>query len=650
MAKKLHFINIVPVFRDVDFAVSEILRQHRDVKLDCFALSFSYHPTGYPARKKIDQLTAAFRHIRAALEGTDIELGVLIQSTQGHGWSGKVPMTDETWQRSVELGDKKSQRMCHLDPDFVAYIREACAETVRAGAAFLLVDDDFGLRRNECFCPLHMAEYNRALGANYTKAELEEIINTRPIEDPVIQTVMQIRRKTVLDFAGEIRAAIDSVDPDCRCGLCAPSLGYGFVSDAAHILAGKTEPFIRINNAIYGNQHRNTFFGKLYNTYIVKYQISGVSDLIAESDTFPQNYYSVGANMFHAHIVNGILCGLNGSKLWVSEFNQPVDTGSQARYEAKLRDNMAFYEKLAETVDGIRWQGVASPMFHPPAALHPYLAGEPSMPYRCWNLQVFSPFAFPVFYTAPETDLIQTLTSAEIPLLKDEEIRSMFSGKLLIDGRAAKILTERGYGPLMGVTASDGGDDFHFSTEFDPETNLTAWCQWDPELAKLDPINDQVQVLTMFAQGNPRFDELKPVAPAVTFFTNELGGRIAVAGWHTDMEFFKILHPARRQWLKKILDVLNGSTFEMSVEDADQQTLVRHGILADKRELLVVQNLSVDILDHTDVRLVRTPAYVEELTLDGTWKEIPFRRINDSIVQLDRAPAVCEQIIFRFTF
>ena len=136
----------------------------------------------------------------------------------------------------------------------------------------------------------------------------------------------------------------------------------------------------------------------------------------------------------------------------------------------------------------------------------------------------------------------------------------------------------------------------------------------------------------------------------MTFFTNELGGRIAVAGWHTDMEFFKILRPARRQWLKKILDFLNGSTFEMSVENADQQTLVRHGILADKRELLVVQNLSVDILDHTDVRLVRTPAYVEELTLDGTWKEIPFRRINDSIVQLDRAPAVCEQIIFRFTF
>ena len=74
MKKEMNMINIVPVFvgRE-DFAVSEILRQHRETGLTRFALCLSYHPQGTPARNLIPKLCGAFSEIREALKDWDRE-------------------------------------------------------------------------------------------------------------------------------------------------------------------------------------------------------------------------------------------------------------------------------------------------------------------------------------------------------------------------------------------------------------------------------------------------------------------------------------------------------------------------------------------------------------------------------------------------
>lgn len=94
--------------------------------------------------------------------GADVTVGVLIQSTAGHGWNGKVQLSSEPWQHAVYADGKENPRWCQLDPGFRAYVLDAFRSICRENPAFLLVDDDFGPRQGEGFCPLHVARYYSA--------------------------------------------------------------------------------------------------------------------------------------------------------------------------------------------------------------------------------------------------------------------------------------------------------------------------------------------------------------------------------------------------------------------------------------------------------------------------------------------------------
>ena len=55
----LKFMNVVRVFPDnLDFTISEIRRQHEEVRLTDFALSLSFHPTGTPASRNTPPIRA----------------------------------------------------------------------------------------------------------------------------------------------------------------------------------------------------------------------------------------------------------------------------------------------------------------------------------------------------------------------------------------------------------------------------------------------------------------------------------------------------------------------------------------------------------------------------------------------------------------
>jgi len=648
MRKQMNMINIVPAFlKAPEFNISEIIRQAKDARLNRFALSLSFHPEGTPAADKIPILCDHFRKVADGLKGTGIELGILIQSTQGHGWNGKVPLTQEPWRQVVYCDGTVSPRICSLDPGFRDYIYQAFAECARCSPAFLLVDDDSGPRRKECFCPLHVAMYNRMLGKNYTREEMQKMLDERPWDDPEVRVISQGRYETAVEYARLMRSAIDSVNPDLRCGLCTPDC-KNYYGDTALILAGKNKPFIRVSNAIYGMLNPLSHFILIMQaTYREKYQAPGVTEFLDESDTFPQNLYSVGAAVFHSHICNAVLNGLSGCKLWISEFNNPADSGSQRRYEMYLRTYHDFYEELLNTVDGVRWQGPAGLNFHVAYGMHPVKSID-AIYTMDWCRSMLGPYAFPVRYAEPGNSGIYTLCGGEMKHFSDEQIRQMLSASVLIDAGAAKELTKRGFAELMGVEAADGGENFAFSREIHARTGLGAGYMWDPMSAELKVLSPGVKVVTNLCNGT--FGDFHPVAPGMTFFANELGGRVAVTALSTAMPFYKTILPPRRIFLQEALDFLAGGILEMSVENADQQVIVRHGILKDGAELLALHNVAVDTLPHLDIRLKRDPKSVKKLNPDGTWSSVTFKHTADTVIRLDCELVRCLPQVFRFEF
>ena len=648
---KPHLYNVLPIFpAHEDFAISEIKRQHREVGLDRFLVSLSFHPQRTPARDLIPVLCERFRKVRDGVAGEGVELAVLVQSTLGHGWNGKVPLTRETWQHVVHPDGSENPRFCMLDPGFRAYVRECIASIAAERPSLLLMDDDMAIRTGECFCPLHQAAFNEALGGGWTPETLAKALRERPVDDPVALAVSRTLLAGVVDFAKMVREAIDSVDPAMRCGLCACAGGWWENNAVVHALAGaRTEPFMRVNNAVYGNADMGSLVRTFRQARRVIYQLDGVTDVIDETDTFPQNYMSESATLFHAHITSAMLSGLQGCKLWTSEFQQPVHTGSQRRYEARLRDYRGFYDAIHDLVPGIRWQGISGVVVRPRPGFggHPVHNSLPIYPPR-WNTPIEAVYGLPLRYDGIETGGLFAMREDDVEVLSDAQIESLLANKVVVDSLAARKLTARGFAPLLGVEASEGGADFHFSCEVAADGSCSNGFLWDESTAFLKPVADGVEVVANFCRGD-RFGTPEIVAPSHTLFTNRLGGRVAVLGWHLDLVFHKMYRPMRRKLYLALLDRLNGSPLEMAVESGEQE-FVRHGVLADGSELVAVTRLSIDADDSVPLRLARTPKSVGRLSPKGAWEAVAFERKDPLLVEVG-APLVCgEPVVLRFVF
>ena len=101
--------------------------------------SMTLHPEGKPAMAKPRRNFETYRRLKEELKGTDVRLGILIQSIMGH-WP-RVDRDVEPWMRTVNI-DGDAVRFCPLDPGFADYIRTIGKMCAAERPAFILGDAD----------------------------------------------------------------------------------------------------------------------------------------------------------------------------------------------------------------------------------------------------------------------------------------------------------------------------------------------------------------------------------------------------------------------------------------------------------------------------------------------------------------------------
>ena len=437
-----HAINITSGRPDrIDFIASEINRQHQTVGLDTFAPSMQFH-----VRPELDAIVATnlatWRAIRAKVDG-EAKLGILVQSSLG-GHSGQVG-PPEGWQRSEYLTGKVSQRTCVLEPKFHAYLKRTFKAIAEAKPAFILVDDDFSTRKHECCCPLHLALVSKALGRPVDKAELERVLCTRPLDDAEYVKATDAIYGAFEDLAREIRAAIDEVDPTLRCGICSGGCMLGGLKRTALALAGKTEPFIRFCNAVYGPQDPYTVIHSVAVAERMRAFVEPISDLLCEGDTYPHNAMSTPAARFNAALANNALSGIGGVKLWMSDFRHDSFRDSQHRYEAIYREWEGFrLELLRLAREGIAWQGIAAVVFNPEIRLAPVKRDDGIDPWYEYPAMILAPYGLPVRYARPGAGGIFAVSAGEAKMLSKTERETLVKGPLILDPKCGDLFPERG--------------------------------------------------------------------------------------------------------------------------------------------------------------------------------------------------------------
>ena len=164
---------------------------------------------------------------------------------------------DQGWTKIKGMYGRKTDAFCPTDKNFRAYYAHVLTSLVKAGAKTILLDDDYCLSiRPDVGCS---CKYHSKLLRKKTKLPLPGTVITalsvlgKP--DSLRKKWLQVVGGTLLDFAREMRSAVDKVDPSVRLGLCAGYTSWDWEGadayEIAKILAGKNKPFLRLTGAPY---------------------------------------------------------------------------------------------------------------------------------------------------------------------------------------------------------------------------------------------------------------------------------------------------------------------------------------------------------------------------------------------------------------
>ncbi len=648
--RKMNFISIAPFFpHDIDYTVKESRHAVEASGVHKNAYSMTMQPDGTDVMAKPKICAKAFRELKERLKNDDIECGILIQSTIGHGWAGAVTC-ERGWAEIININNTTLHRLCMLDPNVRAYTRDMIKMLAAEKPAFFLVDDDLRSINNssngpECFCDLHMAEFNKRAGKNYTREELIQKIKTAPWNDPDVQLFEQIRRETVLGFAKLIRDAIDEVDPSIKCGYCSGGGEYLLAGEIARTLAGKNESFLRINNAAYMEMWGpvNYYYNCMYQTAFKVAAAGKLNSFLDESDIYPHNAWSKSAISMHAHITGGILNGVSGGKLWISDLSNKCDIDI-ARHRAILREHMGFYNTLLNEVDQIKWLGTNAVLCDPAFHFHPGKALRPLL-YDNWSATILEPLGLPAHYGKIDPNAVNTMTADTVDALSDDDLKLVLSGKALVDGGAALKLAERGFAKYLGVDPKAES----FKTEGETLIGTPYKCPLQktgcPYLTNLNP---KAVPLSEVRTSPYRYAATTEyVMPGAVYFENELGGKVITTALSVHSVPTDFIGHHRKAWAVALVKKLDPAALPLYA-NALQHVYFRCGERPDGNLLAGFYNLSFDPLADISLTSLYPIKKVELLQGDGSWKEVSFKQ-NADIVTIDKDVACQEFVILKLT-
>ena len=616
------WIDIAPLLPDrEEEVVADALRLARETCVDSVAFSCPLHPEGDPPIDKAAAFAPLVAAMKRRLEGSGLRIGVLVQSTMGHGYAPDSPSPFQT----LRLRDGRAPHVCcPLDDDFRAYVRaQVSALVAAADPDFLLLDDDarLGSGYGGCLCPLHRAALARRLGA--PERSFEDLAAALASgSDPALQRAFDETQDASMErFFRDVRSAIDAARPGLPAILC--SCGYEMTRAprfAALLAAPGQRPAVRLNNGRYMRETLRDVPFWLHGTAWQLAQAGPDMDVLCEPDTCPHNRYATAATILHYHLALSLLEGCAGAKLWLSRLAEWEPESGEA-YRRLLARNKALYPALAALRP--RWEGVRVPL----AAT---AAWGPD-----WGSSVFGLFGFPYENTVVAGDARDrpfALSGHDVLVLSDGELRAILRGRALLDGGAAVELARRGFAALTGVAARDGADRPRASFETwgggcvnRPVPDAADLREHDPAARELSALRHRTWALA---------PDSEPVGPGALLFDNAEGGRVlsvafllpsAAPGVNLDVSH--LWNQTRKRRLAELLTLLCGGDEAAWTGGArhlgDAPLLFRSGRAADGTRLWLAMPISLDPVEEIPLALAGpAPARVERLCADGSWRGV----------------------------
>ena len=248
--------------------------------------------------------------------------------------------------------------MCPKDENFVKFAADYIKDIAKTGVDIIQFDDDFryGFLSDSpaCLCVNHIAEINRITGENSTREELAKHIVSGG-KNKYRDAYLKANGDAFRNFAAEIKKAVDEVNPNIRIGACSCMTSWDIdgtnAAELAKILAGNTQPFVRLIGAPYwatfnawGNSLQDVVeLERMESSWTRKDNI----EIFAEGDACPRPRTRCPANY-----LEGFDTAIRASGCTDGILKYGIDYFSNADYEtgyAKFHErNRGTYAKIDE--------------------------------------------------------------------------------------------------------------------------------------------------------------------------------------------------------------------------------------------------------------------------------------------------------------
>ena len=614
----LHVMPLIPgsekeLARDAEYLLKHKICTH-------IACCMTLVPETVPPADKAGTYSVIYKKFLSHFKGDKKHVGILIQASIGHGWKPNAPCN---FQKILHGFNGEQYRMCPLGSDFLAYLDQQMDTLMSLKPGFFMVDDDFRMLTGHtgCFCPLHLAEFERRTGEKHTAESLRDKVAS---DEATARKYDEMILDSLLGAAKVIRGAIDRHDPDMECSFCICSGDVRHAGPVAKVLAGngKAERIIRINNARYLTAEMRSFPRRMYDGAL---QIAALDDdirILAETDTCPQTRWSTCATLMHSHYTGSILEGCRGAKHWITQMNTWNPEGGK-EYRKILKKYNGFYQTLANVLDdAVPSCVIVAPLYQKPGFNNPVTANRETGVTYSWQ-QPMSVMGLPSNYSKYRKGLPAFFAEEDLALFTDEELTKFAENGIIVDGAAACVLTQRGLAHLIGVEARKWEKET-ISGEFYGKKLLKAG-NFYYELTPLAGVKVEEKGQLFHRKSGTDFDPAV-VGTALYFTEPAHGGRCAVFSVSMDLNGFNVFSLRdliRKEQLVETLEYVTGG--RISYVAGDNEVYMKEFTHKDGSRIMAFFNLAFDPMASLPLRLADVPEKIEALQPNGTWKEVAYK-------------------------
>jgi hypothetical protein len=535
---------------------------------------------GHETSARLRQWVERSRPYREAVQRAGVQVSLNPWHSLLHCDRSRSLKPDQAWQTMVDYqGNVATAVVCPLDETWQRYFLDSLRLYAAEGFRAVWIDDDIRyhnhapLQWGGCFCPLHVAEFNRRAGTQATREEIVAACLAPGEPHPWRALWFDMWQETLLAFLDECRRVLADGE-----GVPAGTQ-MGLMSSAMEAHAAEGRRWADWWAAFGGGQppvHRPHFW--TYGDATGPMLIHGIAALDQnrsiqppdletgpEIENFPYGRWNKSFRQTFAQMAVAHVLGSTNLNISMYDFmgNRPDDEAERAAFLKRVRPNLDWLaDRFPMTMRSV---GVGVPWSQDMGRTIRTERGESwfelHCPSRGWAYWLG---AAGVAFSARAQEGVNALSGSLAWAFDDATLKRWLASGLLLDGPAAAILVERGLDEWIGVRSCRWitQDDALYSMEEcrDPAFGQRAGGQISVNsrrhtrrLLQVEPL-DGVRFIS-----NLRGPTQQIVGHGAFTFENALGGRVAVAPWDASTDTTPMMDIHRATQLRRITAWLAGS-------------------------------------------------------------------------------------------